>query len=138
MGIDINCLDCSQIEDKQVFSSRRRLLDALRLYLKDNKEKHEKELKYVNWFYRDIDGDKEKVLNMTEEEKKDAQRLLRENKLDGLFVWTFLEQEDFISYVDAKKFLDTYSIIKKYLKEPFLNLSTIIHAATRKHNLECW
>ena len=48
MGIDINCRDCSQIEDKQVFSSRRTLLDALRLYLKDNKEKHEKELKYVN------------------------------------------------------------------------------------------
>lgn len=139
MGIDINCThpNC-KFEGKQCFCYRRELLDALRAYLKKNEENHKVELKYVNWFYREEDDDKDRVTKMSEDERKIARELLREKKLDGLFCWTFLGQEDYISHETAKRFLETYSIIKNFMKDGCLDYSILYHAASQKHNLQCW
>jgi hypothetical protein len=137
MGIDINCLGCD-FTGRQCFCYRRELLDALRTYLKDNKEKHELELKYLNWFYRNEKDDEDKVTQISETEKTDAIKKLRENKLDGLFCWTFLSQEDYISHEEARDFLTTYHIIEKYMKDDCIDLLILEHAAEEKHNLESW
>ena len=42
MGIDVNCKQCHKWLGKQCFCYRAELLDALRAYLKNNKEKHRK------------------------------------------------------------------------------------------------
>ena len=139
MGIDINCThpNC-RFEGKQCFCYRRELLDALRAYLKDRELDHIQELKLVNWFYRDDTDDENRVTEITEEEKTIALQLLREKNLDGLFCWTFLGQEDYISHQAAQRFLDTYSIIKNYMKDGCLDLSILAHATKNKHNLQCW
>ncbi len=138
MGIDVNCKQCHKWLGKQCFCYRAELLDALRAYLKNNKEKHELELKYINWFYREEYDDEERVTTITEEEKTRAKQELRQNKLDGLFCWIFLEEEDFISHQTAARFLDSYDIIKEFMKDGFLDLGILTHAAHYKHNLECW
>lgn len=137
MGINVNCSDCT-FESKQCFCYRRQLLDALRAYLKENKKNHEIELKYINWFYRYDEDDDERVEDMTEEEKEEAQKLLREKNLDGLFCWIFLTEESYISYTKARQFLVTYVIIKDFMKERCMDLDILQHAAYRKHNLQCW
>jgi hypothetical protein len=137
MGIDINCEDC-KFEGKQCFSYRRELLDALRAYLKKNKENHELELKYINWFYRDIKDDEERVLTITHEDEQKAIQLLQEKKLDGLFCWIFLQQQDYISYTTAEEFLESYKKIKSFIKDRFIDLNILAHAVQNKHNLKCW
>ena len=137
MGIDIYCNQCKKWLGKQCFSYRAELLDALRAYLKDNKENHETEFKLINWLYREEDDDDERVLTITEDEKKKALEQLEKNKLDGLFCWIFLEEDDYISYSKAKKFLESYEIIKSYMKDGFIDLNIFTHAVHYKHNLEC-
>lgn len=139
MGIDISCThpNC-RFEGKQCFCYRSELLDALRAYLKKNEENHKLELKYVNWFYREDEDDEDRVTEMPEEERKNAYNLLKEKKLDGLFCWTFLDQEDYISYQAAQRFCDTYHIISSFMKNGCLDLSILRHAAEKKHNLQCW
>lgn len=85
MGIEIYCSVCKNIEDRQSFSSKRKLLDLLRKYLREQNFK--KELKYIHWLYREDQDDKDRVLTITEEEKLEAKELLAEKKLDGLFFW---------------------------------------------------
>ena len=104
----------------------------------NNKDTHEIELKYINWFYREEPDDKNKVLNITDEEKEEAKRLLKEKNLDGMFFWIFLHQEDYIHYTQAQKFLQTFDIVKGYMTERFLDYNILYHAASKKHNLECW
>tara|TARA_X000000950_G_C13539157_1_gene506867 strand:- start:236 stop:412 length:177 start_codon:yes stop_codon:yes gene_type:complete len=58
-------------------------------------------LKLINWLYREDEDDEERVLTITDDEKQKALQQLEENKLDGLFCWIFLEQEDYISYRSA-------------------------------------
>ncbi len=65
------------------------------------KKNHELELKLINWLYREDEDDEERVLTITDDEKQKALQQLEENKLDGLFCWIFLEQEDYISYRSA-------------------------------------
>lgn len=137
MGINVNCADCT-FEAKQCFCYRRELLDALRAYLKENKENHEIELKYINWFYRYEEDDEERVVDMTEEEKEEAQKLLCEKKLDGLFCWIALTEESYISYTTARRFLETYAIVKDFMKERCMDIDILQHAAYKKHNLQCW
>ena len=91
MGIDVYCKQCKRWLGKQCFSYRAELLDALRAYLKENKENHELELKLINWLYRYEEDD----------EEQKAKEQLREHKLDGLFCWIFLEEEDYIPYYTA-------------------------------------
>lgn len=138
MGIDISCSKCPSFEGKQIFSYRRQLLDALRKYLSVNKETHEKELKYINWFYREEDDDNERVLTITEEEKTEAKKLLNEKDLDGLFCWTFLDQEDIITPYQAGRFLKTFKKIQPYFNEKFLDLNILTHCYYKNHNLQCW
>lgn len=136
MGIDINCSCCRDIEDKQIFSFRRKLLDILRIYLKE--KNYEKELKYIHWFYRYEEDDEERVLTITEEEKKEAIQLLEEKELDGLFFWIFLGQEDIIRPTQAGRFIKTYNKIKHLMDEKFYNLHTIYHCYQKGHTLQCW
>lgn len=136
MGIDINCSCCDEIEDKQIFSFRRKLLDILRTYLKE--KNYEKELKYIHWFYREEEDDKDRVLTITEEEKTEARELLKEKELDGLFFWIFLGQEDIITPYQAGRFLKTFDKIKHFMDEKFYNLHTIYHCYKKGHNLQCW
>lgn len=137
MGIDIYCEQCKKWLGKQCFSYRRQLLDALRAYLKENKKEHELEFKYLNWVYRYEEDDPERVLMMADEEKQAARQQLRENKLDGLFCWIFLEEEDYISYTTAQKFLESYEIIKRFMNEEFIDFNIFTHAAHYKHGLQC-
>lgn len=136
MGIDISCSRCNEIEDKQIFFFRRKLLDILRTYLKE--KNYEKELKYIHWFYREEEDDKDRVLTITEEEKTEAIELLKEKELDGLFFWIFLGQEDIITPYQATRFLKTFDKIKHLLDEKFYNLHTIYHCYKKGHNLQCW
>lgn len=136
MGIDIHCSCCDEIEDKQIFSFRRKLLDVLRKYLKE--KNYEKELKYIHWFYREEEDDKDRVLTITEEEKTEAIELLKEKELDGLFFWIFLGQEDIITPYQSTRFLKTYNKIKHLMDETFYNLNTIYHSYKKGHNLQCW
>lgn len=139
MGIDINCTKCRNFEGKQTFVSRGGLLDGLRRYLTHHKKEHELELKLVNWFYRYDDDDENRVVHISDEEKQQALKLLKEKKLDGLFCWTFLEEEDHISYTKAQRFLETYDIIKNFLTDKFFcDVSILYHAASKKHDLETW
>ena len=108
------------------------------LYLKKNEKNHHVELKYVNWFYREEYNDEDRVTEMTEDERKTARDLLREKKLDGLFCWIFLEEEDYISHQTAQRFLDTYYIISPFMKNGCMDCSILSHAAHNKHNLRCW
>ena len=136
MGIDINCSCCEGIQDKQIFSFRRKLLDALREYVKN--ENYEKELKYLNWLVRYDEEDKDRVLSITDEERIEAKELLKEKDLDGLFFWICLEEEDVITPYQAGRFLKTYDKIKDYIHERFLNLSIIRHCYGKGHKLICW
>lgn len=136
MGIDISCTECD-FQDKQCFSSRRQLLDALREYLRVNAKT--KELKYINWFYRHDSDDKNRVLNISETEKDEAKKLLQEQKLDGFFCWIFLPQDDYIlTPFAAGKFKETYTIVKSYIKGRFLDINILVHAYSKKHNLRTW
>lgn len=136
MGININCSRCTNIEDKQTFFFRRKLLDILRKYLKE--QNYEKELKLIHWFYREEKDDEERVLTITEEEKTEALELLKEKELDGLFVWIFLDEDDTIRPYQAGQFLKTYNKIKHLMDEKFYNLHIIYHCYNKGHNLECW
>ena len=137
MGIDIYCKQCKRWLGKQCFSYRVELLDALRAYLKENKENHELELKLINWFYRYKEDDPERVTDITDDEKKTAKEQLRENKLDGLFCWISLEEEDYIPYYVAEEFLESYAIIKDFMKDGFIDLDMLQHAKQNKHTLQC-
>ena len=139
MGIDINCTKCRNFEGKQTFASRSGLLDGLRRYLTHHKEEHELELKLVNWFYRYDDDDENRVVHISDEEKQEAQKLLREKDLYGLFCYTFLEEDSGISSWEAERFMKTYDIIKDFLTEKFaLDVSMLYHAASKKHDLITW
>jgi hypothetical protein len=137
MGIDVNCTKCN-FQGKQCFVERRALLDALRAYLVENKETHEAELEYVNWFYREEDDDKHRVLDLSEEKRAHARTLLKEKKLYGLFCWTFLDQEDFIHWQTARDFIETYRIVQPFMKGSCLDVMILSHAVRNKHSLECW
>ena len=138
MGIDIYCSHCTNIEDKQIFFFRRKLLDILRTYLKE--KNYEKELKYIHWFYREEEDDKDRVLTITEEEKTEAIKLLTEKELDGLFFWIFLGQDDIITPYQATRFLKTFVQIKHCMEknERFYNISIISHCANKSHILNCY
>ena len=138
MGINIYCTQCEALQDeKQCFSSKRDLMDALRRYLVKNKDTHEIELKYINWFYREEDDDKYRVLNITEEERKEAKRLLNEKNLDGMFFWMCLDEDSHIHYTQARDFFKTFQIVKSFMTERFLDSNILYHAASKKHNLKC-
>lgn len=137
MGIDINCKSCN-FEGKQCFSSRRELLDALRKYLVANRQTHKVELDYVNWFYREEEDDEHRLEYISDEKKIEARKLLREKELGGLFFYIFLEQEDYISYFNAREFAKTYSKIRPFLTKDISDLYVLRHAVSEKHNLECW
>ena len=94
------------------------------------------QLKYVNWMYRDDSDDAYRVLTMTEDEKNDATSLLKKNKLDGLFCWIFLQEEDYISTYTAEKFQETFQIVKNFVQGRFLDLNIIEHAIYKQHSLE--
>lgn len=136
MGININCSSCTDVEDKQTFFYRREFLDILRKYLKE--QNYEKELKYIHWFYREEEDDEERVLEITEEEKKEALELLKEKELDGLFFWIFLDEESIITPYQAGRFLKTYDKIKHLMSKKFYNLFIIYHCYKKGHYLECW
>ena len=137
MGIDIRCTKCD-FQDKQCFIYKRQLLDALREYLKKNKNQHPLELKFINYFYRNEEEDKERVLHMEYEEKKEAIKLLNENELDGLFVWINLEQEDYISVYKAMRFLKAYDKVGEFMKDGFMDYCILKHAEDNEHPLQCW
>jgi len=138
MGIDIYCANRKcKFQGKQCFCYRRELLDALRAYLKENKETHQLELKFVNWYYREEEDDEDRVSEMCRDERIKANELLREKKLDGLFCWTFLKEGDYIDPQTARRFLETYSIVKKFMKDGCLDVSILAHAAHNNHGLEC-
>ena len=137
MGIDVYCKQCKRWLGKQCFSYRAELLDALRAYLKENNENHELELKLIHWLYRYQEDDEERVTTITEDEKQKAKEQLREHKLDGLFCWIFLEEEDYIPYYTAEKFLESYAIIKDFMKNGCLDLDMLQHAKYNKHTLQC-
>ena len=127
---------CDEIDDKQIFSSRRKLLDALRKYVKA--KNYQKELKYLNWLVRDDEEDEDRVLTITEEERIQAKELLKEKDLDGLFFWICLEEGDIITPYQAGRFRQTYVKIKDYLDEKFYNLGTLRHCYVKGHRLETW
>ena len=79
MGIDVYCEQCKRWLGKQCFSYRAELLDALRAYLKENKENHELELKLINWLYRYEEDDEERVTTITEDEKQKSKENNYEN-----------------------------------------------------------
>lgn len=138
MGIDIYCSNRKcKFQGKQCFVYRSMLLDALRAYLKENQETHQLELKLVNWFYRYDEDDEDRVIEMSQDEKTKAQELLQEKKLYGLFCWTFLEEGDYIGPQTARSFLETYSIVKKFMKENCMDVSILTHAAHNNHGLRC-
>jgi hypothetical protein len=137
MGIDISCTKCN-FQDKQCYIYKRELLDALREYLKKNKNQHPLELKYINYFYRYEKDDKERILHMEYKEKKEAIKLLQENELDGLFVWINLGQEDYISVYDARRFLRAYDKVKEFMKDGFMDYCILEHAEENNHPLQCW
>ena len=139
MGIDINC--CNEncdFEWKQCFVYRRQLLDALRAYLMEDESTYQKELKFVNWLYRDED---ESYSNITEEERNIGYEELKKKNLDGMFFYIFLTYESIITYSDAQRFLKTFDKVKSYMDDDFfLDLDIIEHAFDGKgfHNLKCW
>ena len=137
MGIDINCTSCN-FQGKQCFSSRRELLDALRKYLVAKRQTHRVELDYVNWIYREEEEDEHRLEYISEEKKIEARKLLREKELEGLFFYISLEEEDHISYLNARDFAKTYSKIRPYLNKDITDLYVLRHAVCEKHNLECW
>jgi hypothetical protein len=138
MGIDIYCAHCHEWLGKQCFSYRRELLDALRAYLVSKKATHDTELEYVNWLYRDEDDDKHRVVDITDEKRTQAKKLLKEKNLDGLFCWTFLQEDDYITWPTAKRFIESYKIIKDFMKDrTFIDGNIFAHAVSRKHNLRC-
>jgi len=143
MGIDIYCTnrDCS-FEGKQCFEYRRKLLDALRDYLTADESTYERELKYVNWLYRE-DNEDNSYMNITEEERDMGYEELKKKELDGLFSYIFLTERSMITYTQAVKFKKTFDKMNSffYSKESrFLDLDMIKHAYCGKgnHNLQCW
>lgn len=141
MGINLDCTDCG-FQDRQCGAHRIELQDALRAYLKDHHEEHEIELKYVNWLYRDDESDLERVTEISDYEKKLALELLKEKKLAGLFCYMFLDPDERITYQAARRFIETYRIIKNYMKshESFMRLDIpiLMHAARNEHDLVSW
>ena len=141
MGIDINC--CNEncdFEWKQCFVYRRQLLDALRAYLMEDESTYQKELKFVNWLYRDED---ESYSNITEEERNIGYEELKKKNLDGMFFYIFLTEESIITCHQAKKFIETFEKVKSFLcfdSSRFLDARIIKHAynGNGKHNLRCW
>ena len=137
MGIDVHCNECD-FEGKQCFVYKRLLLDALRRFLKNNAEKYPLELKYINFHYRYEEDDKDRVLEMTEKDQESARDLMKENGLDGLFVWIDLQQDDYISVYRAIRFLKAFDMIKHCMEGRFLDYSILAHAASKGHSLQCW
>ncbi len=141
MGINLDCIECG-FKDRQCGAHRIDLQDALRAYLKAHQEDHEMELKYVNWFYRDDEDDQERVTEISDHEKKLALQLLKEKKLAGLFCYMFLDPDERITYQAARRFIETYRIIKNYMKshESFMKLDIpiLMHAARNEHDLVSW
>lgn len=141
MGIDINCTNenCG-FEGKQCFEYRRKLLDALRDYLMVDEITYQKELKYVNWLYREED---DSYMNITEEERNMGYEELKKKELDGMFFYIFLTEESMITSTQAMKFKKTFDKVNSffYRKDSrFLDLHIIQHACRGKgkHNLQCW
>jgi hypothetical protein len=131
MGYDLSCVVC-EYQNKQCYSDRRELLNALRLYLKKNKEKDlELEYRYIECLY--FGGEE-----ITKKEENDAIRRLREKKLDGLFCYTHLKYDDEIDPLTAKRFQETYSIVKRYMKVEFYDILMIEHVLETNHTLKCW
>tara|TARA_X000000950_G_scaffold168746_1_gene205961 strand:+ start:666 stop:1037 length:372 start_codon:yes stop_codon:yes gene_type:complete len=118
------------------FSTKRQLLDALRQYLKEHESSHIVELKYINWFYRDIEEDTENVVSITDDEKYQARTLLKEKNLDGLFYLISVGEEGFLSYTDAIQFRTTFNIVKKHIQGRFLDSDIICHIGSTKHTLQ--
>ena len=141
MGINLDCTECG-FQDRQCGPHRIDLMDALRAYLKDHQEEHEIELKYVNWFYRDDEDDEERNTEISDDEKTLALELLKEKKLAGLFCYIFLDHDERITYQAARRFIETYRIIKNYMKshESFMRLDIpiLMHAARNEHDLVSW
>lgn len=135
MGIDFRCTVCD-FHSRMCFASKRQLLDALRQYLKEHESSHVVELKYINWFYRDVEEDTEKVVSITEDEKTQARALLKEKDLDGLFCLICTGEEGFLSYTDAIRFRTTFNLVKKYIEGRFLDSDIICHIGYHKHTLE--
>lgn len=138
MGITLYCTTCG-FEDKQCGAHRIELQNALRAYLKDHQQEHEMELKYVNWFYRNDEDDDERVFEISDEEKTLALESLKEKKLAGLFCYMFLNEGEGITYHAARRFIETYRIIKNYMKshDAFMKLDIpiLMHAARNAHDL---
>lgn len=141
MGIDINCTNrnCG-FEAKQCFVYRGKLLDALRDYLMADESTYERELKYVNFLYREED---DSYMNITEEERNMGLEELKKKELDGLFFYIFLTEGSMITYSQTVKFKRTFDKMNSffYSKESrFLDLDFIKHCYCGKgnHNLQCW
>ena len=135
MGIDFCCTECN-FDSKMCFASKRQLLDALREYLKEHESTHAVELKYINWFYRDIEEDTEKVVSITDDEKNQARTFLKEKNLDGLFCLICTGEEGSLSYTDAVRFRKTFNIVKKHIQGRFLDSDIICHIGSKKHTLQ--
>ena len=119
---------------------RRKLLDALREYLIADESTYERELKYVNWLYREED---DSYRNITEEERNMGLEELKKKELDGLFFYIFLTEGSMITYSQAVKFKKTFDMMNSffYRKESrFIDLDFLKHAYCGKgnHNLQCW
>ena len=76
-------------------------MDALREYLTADESTYERELKYVNWLYREED---ESYMNITEEERNMGLEELKKKELDGLFFYIFLTEGKMITYSQSVKF----------------------------------
>jgi len=126
-------------QSKQCFVYRRELLNALRSYLVQHKSNHTIELKYVNWMYRNVESDVYKITSMSENEKENARKALKEKGLYGLFHYIFLTENSSITYWDAKRFMETFQKVKPFMKDKFfLDYEIIDHVLQGNHDLQCW
>ena len=141
MGINIHCTNRNcNFQGKQCYVYRRKLLDALREYLMADESTYKKELKYVNWFYRE---DNEDYMNITKEERDMGYEELKKKELDGMFFYIFLTEECMITYTEAKKFKTTFEKVHSFFyakTSRFLDIDIIKHAYCGKgnHNLQCF
>lgn len=148
MSISLKCSYCSIFDNEEsnkiLNISKKLLLDSLREFLKSD-IKYKKELKYINWFYRYIPNDTEKVLKVRYSEKKRAVQLLQFRNLDGFFKIIFLKEGEFIYPFNVKKFYETWDILKDIIpnsiklgKDKFLYSPYLDHCYNENHNLEVY
>lgn len=149
MSISVKCSYCSIFDNEKsnkiLDISKKLLLDSLREFLKSDIIKYKKELKYINWFYRYIPNDNEKVLKIRNSERRKAVRYLQLGNLDGFFKIIFLKEGDFIEPFNVKKFYETWEIIKdvipntiKLKNDKFLYSPYLDHCYNENHNLEVY